>query len=102
MTTTPFFSIKGFEARERIVELTGTTTIGRASDNTIVVDDEATSRHHALLLIQEEGVFLMDLESTNGTSVNTAPALPDELVRLAAGAVVTIGRTMLHYQAAQP
>src|SRR5262245_39894424 len=97
-STSPFFSLKGSEARERIVELTGTTLIGRASDNTVVLDDETISRYHAMVLIQPEGVFLMDLDSTNGTAVNTVPALPDELVRLTHGDVVTIGRTVWHYQ----
>jgi pSer/pThr/pTyr-binding forkhead associated (FHA) protein len=102
MTRSPFFSLTGSAACECIVELSGTATIGRASDNTIVLDDESTSRYHALVLIHPEGVFLMDLESTNGTAVNTVAALPDQLVRLIAGDVVTIGRTVLHYQAAQP
>ena len=97
MTRSPFFSLTGSAARERIVELSGTTTIGRATDNTIVLDDESTSRYHALLLIQPEGVFLMDLESTNGTTINTVPALPDELMYLSDGDVVTIGDTALHY-----
>ena len=95
--TSPFFSLKGAQAREHIVELTGTTTIGRASDNTIVLEDETISRYHAVVVIQPEGVFLMDLESTNGTSVNTVAALPDEAVRLSDGDVVTIADMALQY-----
>ena len=99
MTLSPFFHITGAGALERIVELTGTTTIGRAADNTIVLDDEMISQCHVLLLIQPEGVLLLDLDSTNGTSVNNVAALPDELVRLTDGDVVTIGYMALCYQA---
>jgi pSer/pThr/pTyr-binding forkhead associated (FHA) protein len=99
MTTAPFFHMIGSEARERIVKLTGTTLIGRATDNTIVLDDQTISQYHVMVLIQPEGVFLMDLESTNGTAVNTVPALPDELVHLTDGDVITIGEMALHYQA---
>jgi pSer/pThr/pTyr-binding forkhead associated (FHA) protein len=98
-STSPFFSLKGAQTREHIVELRGTTTLGRASDNTIVLDDETISRYHAVVVIEPEGVLLMDLESTNGTSVNTVPALPDAVVRLSDGDVVTIGNMALYYHA---
>ena len=84
---------------ERIVDVTGTTTIGRAADNGIVLDDAQISRCHAMLLVQDGAVLLLDMESSNGTSVNGAPALPDEPVRLADGDVVVIGRVLLRYEA---
>jgi ABC transport system ATP-binding/permease protein len=99
MTTAPFFHLIGSKARERIVKLTGTTTIGRATDNMITLDDQTISQYHALVLIQPEGIFLMDLESTNGTTVNAVPALPNELVHLTDGDLITIGEIALHYQA---
>jgi hypothetical protein len=40
---------------------------GGAVDNTIVLDDETISQCHVLLLVQPEGVLLLDLDSTNGT-----------------------------------
>ena len=48
-------------------------TIGKASDNDYVVDDPQVSRHHARLLSEPDGTWLLeDLESTNGTVVNEA------------------------------
>jgi pSer/pThr/pTyr-binding forkhead associated (FHA) protein len=91
--------ISGPGDAERIVELAGTTTIGRATDNGIVLDDTQTSRCHAMLLMQDGAVLLLDMESSNGTSVNGAPALPDEPVRLNDGDVVVIGRVLLRYEA---
>jgi len=91
--------ISGPGGVERIVELVGNITIGRTADNGIVLDDTQVSRCHAMLLVQDGAVLLLDMESSNGTLVNGAPALPDEPVRLADGDVVVIGRALLRYEA---
>ncbi len=45
-----------------------TYTIGRGSENDIVVDDPSVSRRHAELVIARDGrYFLTDCVSTNGT-----------------------------------
>lgn len=55
----------------------GTTTIGRAADNVLVVDRAGVSRHHAELRWDGSQFVLADLDSKNGTWVNgqrlTAP-----------------------------
>jgi two-component system cell cycle response regulator len=44
------------------------TTIGRAAESDLVVDEEGVSRHHALIDRTVEGAFYVeDLSSTNGT-----------------------------------
>ena len=48
-------------------------TIGRGSDNTIVVDDPSISAHHAQLLLEGDTYRVKDLDSTNGTRVNGKP-----------------------------
>jgi pSer/pThr/pTyr-binding forkhead associated (FHA) protein len=52
-------------------------SIGRRSDNDILIDDTAVSGHHAVIEAREDdyldghfGFFLKDLNSTNGTYVN--------------------------------
>ncbi|MDR2145319.1 MAG: FHA domain-containing protein [Tannerella sp.] len=46
-------------------------TIGKATDNDIVIDDPYMSRHHAVLSTGENGeLILEDAGSTNGTFVN--------------------------------
>ena len=46
-------------------------TIGKANDNDYVANDPQVSRHHARLLSEPDGSWLLeDLESTNGTFVN--------------------------------
>ncbi len=45
--------------------------IGRALENEIVIDDASISRKHAQLFIDDIGtVYIIDLNSTNGTFVN--------------------------------
>src|SRR5207249_7024109 len=46
-------------------------TIGRGPDNTIVVNDPSISTHHAQLLLEGDTYRLKDLNSTNGTRVNS-------------------------------
>src|SRR5438552_8731632 len=48
-------------------------TIGRGPDNTIVVNDQSISTHHAQLLLEGDTYRLKDLDSTNGTRVNGKP-----------------------------
>lgn len=44
-------------------------TIGRSGDNDIVLDDTCVSRKQAILLLQNDGVYLKDLGSKFGTLV---------------------------------
>lgn len=54
-----------------VVALTATTaTIGRLPESTIVLSDPNASRHHAELRPAGDSFELVDLESTNGSSVN--------------------------------
>lgn len=55
----------------------GTLTLGRASDNDVMIDDLSVSGHHAQIEIREskylEGtleIFIVDQGSKNGTFVN--------------------------------
>jgi chromosome segregation ATPase len=47
-----------------------TTTVGRVHTNDIAIDSGSVSRYHARIVIQPEGVWLIDLQSTNGCGVN--------------------------------
>ena len=66
--------------------------IGRSSGNDLMLDDTLASRKHAVLLLEPEGVVLVDHNSSNGTWVN------EELVtrrRLGVKDVVRIGNARL-------
>jgi hypothetical protein len=68
--------------------------IGRANSNDIVIEDEAVSREHAVLLRQESGSFVIENKGSNGTSVNH---LPIEQAELADGDLITMGDTTLRF-----
>jgi diguanylate cyclase (GGDEF)-like protein len=48
----------------------GVTTVGRAPDADIVINDQRISRHHVQVAVSGEDVTLEDMGSTNGTFVN--------------------------------
>lgn len=45
-------------------------TVGRALDNVIRIEDGTVSSHHAMFVLEADGMKLRDLNSTNGTRVN--------------------------------
>ena len=72
-------------------------TIGRADDNAVPLpDDEFASGHHARIESQRDGVWILDLGSTNGTYVNGARLDGRSLLR--EGDVVQIGDTELRFE----
>jgi len=72
-------------------------TIGRADENTITLDgDEYASGHHARIEAGRDGIWLHDLQSTNGTSVNGQPV--EGRHRLLEGDLVRVGDTELRFE----
>ncbi|WP_167193080.1 FHA domain-containing protein FhaB/FipA [Brevibacterium pigmentatum] len=71
-------------------------TFGRAPDNTIIINDDFASSHHARISAKNGAWMLEDLGSTNGTIVDgsrmTGP------IQLAIGTRITIGHTTLETQ----
>jgi ABC-type multidrug transport system ATPase subunit len=64
------------------------TTIGRANDNDIVIEDVLASRQHAFLVETPIGTEIRDARSVNGTFVNGVRIMSAALTE---GDVVTIG-----------
>lgn len=50
--------------------LTGPTTVGRAPESTLRLDETGISRQHARIVPSDDGVIVEDLNSTNGTYIN--------------------------------
>ncbi|WP_196766660.1 ATP-binding cassette domain-containing protein, partial [Mycobacterium avium] len=70
----------------------GSQTIGRATDNDIVIQDVLASRHHAFLIQTPLGTEIRDAHSVNGTFVNGVRVGSAVLTE---GDVVTIGNVDL-------
>jgi VWFA-related protein len=74
---------------DRKYDLKGTTNIGRAQDNQIVLNDPTVSRQHAWIKAEGEEFTVFDIGSGNGTFVNDQPV--EEPRRLVNGDVVRFG-----------
>jgi len=62
----------GSSGREpgQAIALEPVTLVGRSQESTLVLDDEAVSTSHAMLLLRDERWWIRDAGSTNGTIVN--------------------------------
>jgi hypothetical protein len=70
-------------------------SIGRASDNDVIVDDPLVSRHHCQLKLQHGAYGFADLGSRNGSWVNGEPVTE---VALGPGDLIRIGSTEIEFQ----
>ena len=61
----------GSQAGKTVRLENGTLTLGRGSENDLVVDDRGVSRLHLKLIVQGSRVHLYDQNSTNGTQVGS-------------------------------
>ncbi|HBG66860.1 MAG TPA: FHA domain-containing protein [Treponema sp.] len=73
------------------IELVAKISIGRESDNDIVIDSKLASRHHCIIQKIRDAYFLKDENSTNGTYINGRRIPSDKYVRLNVGDKVTVG-----------
>ena len=77
------------------VELVAKITIGRDTDNDVVIDNKLASRHHAMIQKIKDAYFLKDVGSTNGTFVNGRKLPADKYIKLQPGDKITIGNMNL-------
>jgi predicted component of type VI protein secretion system len=68
-------------------------TLGRLPENTICLTDGRLSRHHARIDFRDDGFWLSDLGSQNGTLLNDHPL--SEAHRLQAGDSIELGTTRM-------
>lgn len=79
-------------AQERELTPGATLTIGRSSENDLVLSSAQVSRAHARIVVTEAGARLEDLGSRNGTLVNDEKA---QVAELGPGDRISIGGVVL-------
>ena len=67
-------------------------SIGRSSENDVVIVDYSISKRHAQIILFHGLYFLMDIGSTNGTRVNGELVQPNVKVKLEPAANIAFGR----------
>ncbi len=73
---------------------TAETLIGRAPTNNLRFKDESMSREHAVILWEDDGYTIEDLQSTNGIRVNGKKL---RSAQLADGDEIWIGQTRITF-----
>lgn len=86
--------VEGPHLGDAIIMRRQSLSIGRALDNDVVVDSAEVSRHHARLEHRESGFWVVDLGSTNGTSVNGGQ-IDEHALQL--GDRMTLGNVVLEF-----
>ena len=77
---------------ERVPLPEGVTTVGRRGDNDLVIPDAYTSGSHAQIIREGPALFLVDVGSTNGTTLNGERLAPGERVPLNDGDAIVFGQ----------
>lgn len=55
---------------QEIYELEDFTSIGRDYENDLILEDSLVSRRHAIIIWKNDGFYIEDMKSSNGTFVN--------------------------------
>lgn len=69
--------------------------IGRLPDNHLAINHGSVSRRHATLSVTPQGIFIEDMGSQNGTTINGNPVRQRQPIR--PGDVIRIGHVPLFY-----
>lgn len=75
-------------------------SIGRGTDNDLMIPDGMVSRRHCQIRREAKGWVLYDLNSANGTRVNQMRITTPYILRI--GDVITLGQTTLRVEEGEP
>lgn len=79
-----------------VYSLSKVTTIGRASENTITIEDDFLSSTHACIIKKRNNYYIKDNHSTNGTMLN-GKRLGKRAARLKHGDQIHLGRCQFQF-----
>ena len=76
-------------------------SVGRAAANDVHIPEKRVSRQHARLSCDDGRFHIHDLDSTNGTSVNSQPIRAGQAHPLQDGDVITFGAAEARFHLAE-
>lgn len=95
MRTAKLVVIKGPLQGEVLTIAKEEFTIGRADDRDLTILDRAVSRKHCKIVLEEDGYYIIDEGSTNGTFVGGMRIARE---KLKSGDVIQIGESKLRFE----
>jgi predicted component of type VI protein secretion system len=90
-----FYHLRGLLMPLRFDLRGGLNTVGRNPTNDVVVHEASVSAFHAEISVDERGVIVRDLQSTNGTFIDDEPITEQEI---RSGQVVQFGTVALRLE----
>jgi len=92
------------DGRTQRVEMGGkrSLTIGRTPDNDLSLSDSRVSRRHVRVEVEDNGLRVVDLHSTNGTYLGDTRLLPGVAARWGAGQPLRLGEISIQWVARSP
>ncbi len=79
------------------IEVFGDMVIGRSRECDVVISDLLVSRKHAIISRKEDGFWLKDLGSTNGTVLQDSKIPKSSSVKLDKPCVITVGPAKIFF-----
>ena len=83
-------------SNDQYYNVTPVTSVGRSAGNTVILQDTTVSMQHALITRRDAMWWLEDLESRNGTQLNSQPVKTPTVI--SNGDIVTIGRYNFNFK----
>jgi predicted component of type VI protein secretion system len=90
-----FYHLRGLLMPLRFDLRGGLNTVGRNPTNDVVIHEASVSAFHAEISLDERGVIVRDLQSTNGTFIDDEPITEQEI---RSGQVVQFGTVALRLE----
>jgi pSer/pThr/pTyr-binding forkhead associated (FHA) protein/tetratricopeptide (TPR) repeat protein len=100
----PFIRIVEPGGVEKLIPLDGMRKwlAGRDALCEILLNDKKASRRQFEFSTSQQGFFVRDLGSANGTLLNGMPLAPDELKPLRSGDAIQVGQVTVHFELRDP
>lgn len=64
-----------------VIPIRHTVTLGRKEDNSLILSDDFVSGHHARIFLKNTDYILEDLNSTNGTLLNSKKVIGKVIIK---------------------